>query len=228
MKKLSLIALIFIVSISFSFSQKVSGGLVVSPILSWVKPEGTYFAENDGIRFGYNVGLVGDLNLGENFAISSGILYNSFGANVKYLDSIISFPTADTTYGSQTLSPGSMVTYKMQYIEIPISLKGKTNEIGYITYFLKAGVSPFIRYKAKGEIVNGTDDILKGDVVPLFLMGVHIGGGIEYSLGGNTKLLVEAIYNAGLTDVEKIKIGADDKNEKIGMNSFSIRVGILF
>ncbi|MBU0766137.1 MAG: PorT family protein, partial [Bacteroidetes bacterium] len=185
--------------------------------------------EKDGVRFGYNIGLIGDLKLGDNFAFSVGLLYNSYGGNVKYLDMIRKFETEDETYDS--IAANSSITYKMQYIEIPVSLKGKTNEIGYITYFLKAGISPQIRYRAKAEVLNNTDEILDGKVAPFFSFGVHIGGGIEYSLGGNTKLLVEALYTTGLTDIEKVDIGlnsATEKNEKIVLNHFSIRVGILF
>ncbi|PLX03941.1 MAG: hypothetical protein C0594_09805 [Marinilabiliales bacterium] len=227
MKKSALLIIaIMLISIS-GFAQKISGGLVVSPMLSWTKPEGPKYAENGKIKFGYNVGLLGDYNLGDNFAFSAGVVYNNYGGNIQYLDTIQKFITEDEQY--DTILPNSIITYKMQFIEVPISIKGKTNEIGYITYFLRAGISPGFRYMSKATVENGVDDIVKGETIPAFALSVNIGGGIEYSLGGNTKLLVEAVYAAGLTDIDKVDIGiSETKNEKISLNHFDLRIGILF
>ena len=179
--------------------------------------------------FGFGFGIPIDFNFSKNFAFSTGIAYTNLGGSLKYKDSIPSFEAVDTTY---ILKPGSVVKYETSFIEIPLSFKGKTNEIGYITYFLKAGISPQFRFKAKGDVGSlNTDDDIKAEVRS-FNMSYHIGGGIEYSLGGSTKLLVEALFTNGLTNftkVETLKTGATaTKNEKTIMNSISLKVGILF
>jgi len=212
----------------YSFSQKVTGGIEISPLISWMKPDITQNIENEGVKPGFNFGFVCDLNLGDNFSFSTGILVNNFGGSLKFLDSIPAFTidkgTSDSIY---SFDPGAVIDYKLQYIELPFSLKGKTNEIGYVTYFLKAGVSPMIKWKAKGDVTQGNisgESIAKE--VTGFGIGFHVGGGIEYSLGGNTKLLVEMVYTNGLTDFTKTETVAGD--EKVILNVLALRAGILF
>jgi len=84
-----------------------------------------------------------------------------------------------------------------------IFLKGKTQEIGYITYFAKLGVNPSVALKTRADIdgdVTGApgkdlkDLNIKDNINPLS-MGWHVGGGIEYSLGGTTSLIAELIFS---------------------------------
>lgn len=230
MKKLALLIIVSFV-VSNVFSQKITGGVKISPLISFMKPDVSKKIENNKIKFGFNFGLVGDLNLSDNFAISTGINVNNLGGSLKYSDSIPNFTvdlgTSDSIYN---ISKGAILDYKLQYVEIPISIKGKTNEIGYITYFLQAGINPMIRWKAKG-IVNGgsiiDNESIVNEVSPLFV-AYNIGGGFEYSLGGNTKVLVEVIYKNGLTDITKTKVYGVNESDKIILNSISLSVGILF
>lgn len=234
MKK-SVIAIILIVFFGYSYGQKISGGLVVSPIVSWMKPDITKSIETEKAKFGFNYGIVGDFNFTENFAFSTGILVNNYGGSLKYTEGdSIHFKTSEDTYLVDSAKFPAIVDYKLQYVEIPIALKGKTNEIGYITYFLKAGISPGFRWKAKGDVnggslVNGESikDEVRGTVIAF-----NVGGGIEYSLGGNTKVLAEIIYNNGLTGVTKTEVFKDGEteatNDKVILNHVALKIGILF
>ncbi len=224
----------YLIGIAFIFitvsvmSQGVTGGLYISPVVSWLKPDSKNITK-DGSRFGFGFGIPVDINFSKNFAFTTGIAYTNLGGSLKYADSIPKFEAVDSIY---SLAKNSVVKYKTSFIEIPLAFKGKTNEIGYITYFLKAGVSPQFRFKAKGDVGSlNTGDDIKAEVRS-FNMGYNIGGGIEYSLGGSTKLLVEALFTNGLTNftkVETLKKGATaTKNEKTIMNSISLKVGILF
>ncbi|PIY03743.1 MAG: hypothetical protein COZ21_08445, partial [Bacteroidetes bacterium CG_4_10_14_3_um_filter_31_20] len=158
----------YLIGIVFAFisvsvmSQGVTGGLYLSPVISWLKPD-TKNITSDGSRFGFGFGIPVDFNFSKNFAFSTGIAYTNLGGSLKYLDSIPKFE-ADTIY---SLVKNTVVKYKTSFIEIPLSLKGKTNEIGYITYFLKAGISPQFRFKAKGDIssINPGDNLdIKAEV----------------------------------------------------------------
>lgn len=222
----------YLIGIAFIFitvsvmSQGVTGGLYISPVVSWLKPDSKNITK-DGSRFGFGFGIPVDLNFSKNFAFSTGIAYTNLGGSLKYLDSIPKFEAVDSIY---SLVKNSVVKYKTSFIEIPLAFKGKTNEIGYITYFLKAGVSPQFRFKAKGDVGSlNTGDDIKAEVRS-FNMGYNIGGGIEYSLGGSTKLLVEALFTNGLTNFTKVETlnKGTLKNEKTIMNSISLKVGILF
>jgi opacity protein-like surface antigen len=131
-----------------------------------------------------------------------------------------------------TLVAGSSINYNLNYLAIPFGFKGKTNEIGYLTYFLKAGVTPLINIKTLGTI--GTDEnILLSDEIKLFNMGWHLGGGAEYSLSGNTRVLFEVIYTGGLFDVDNSEVftttAMDQKTDpKVALSDIHLKVGILF
>lgn len=227
MKKYAIGILMAVFSVSV-MAQGVTGGLFFSPIISWMKPDSKNITKA-GTRIGFGFGVPVDFNFSKNFAFSTGISYNNLGGSLKYADSISNFNTVDTAF--TRLNPNTVVKYKTSFIEIPLSFKGKTNEIGYITYFLKGGISPQFRFKAKGDItVNSGDNVDIKDEVRSFNMGYHIGGGIEYSLGGSTKLLVEAVFTNGLTNFTKVEtiVKGTLKNEKTIMNSISLKLGILF
>lgn len=240
MKKYLIIAILFlvpyIVYMQEGFAQKITGGIEVSPVLSWMTPDIADNIDNEGVKLGFNFGIVGDYNFSDNFAFSTGIMVNSFGGKLKYSDSIPEFKvdlgTRDSTY---SFLEGAIVDYKLQYIEIPISLKGKTNEIGYMTYFMKAGINPMFRWKAKGDVSQGniSDKSIKYEVKS-FYFAFNVGAGFEYSFGGNTKLLLEFVYTNGLSDITNTKVHnkklseTSDESEKIILSNIALRVGILF
>ncbi len=218
MKKVFILLFVILI-VNIGVAQKVRFGLQFSPIVSWMKPNVTTI-ESEKPSFGFNYGIVLDNNFTDHYSFSTGVLINNYGGKLRYIDKIPEFITADSTY--LNLDSGAIVTYKLQFIEIPISMKFKTNEIGYITYFMRAGLNPQIKVGAKGDVTqeNISGANIKKEVNFLNL-SYHIGGGIEYSLGENTAFLVEVIYSNGFLDV------TSDKN-KVVLNNVALRLGILF
>ncbi|PKP17287.1 MAG: hypothetical protein CVU05_15815 [Bacteroidetes bacterium HGW-Bacteroidetes-21] len=222
MKKLVIISILATFTLS-GMAQKFSGGLYFSPTFNWMKPDVKQI-EKDAMRTSFGFGLEGDFILTDNFVIASGLRFNNMGGSLKYLDTVPKFVTPDSTY---KLNPGHVVKYKTQYVGIPIYIKGKTNEIGGIFYFMKAGVVPSFRYSAKGDVtVNSNDDIR--DEVRGIYTSFELGGGIEYVLGGNTRVLAEIVYSNGLTDVTKTVLVGKTKTDKVVQNGIMLNVGILF
>ena len=69
-------------------------------------------------------------------------------------------------------------------------MKLKTEELGYLTFFLQLGLNPMININARGESGDGTlDDESIRETTQLFNLGYHAGVGVEYRLGGNTALI---------------------------------------
>jgi hypothetical protein len=203
--------------------EKFSGGLYVSPEISWFKPDSKQ-VEKEKSRMSFGFGLTSDIALTNNFSLNIGLGFLNAGGSLKYLDSLPKIETVDSTY--LKLPQNKIIKYKLQYLEIPISIKGKTNEIGYISYFLKFGISPLILYKSRADVTVDSNDDIKNEVRSV-AFAYHIGAGITYKLKGDTKLLVEGIFRNGLSDIEKIKnyAGKDYKNI---LNTIEIRVGIVF
>ena len=228
MKKI-IIASLAVLLVFQGFSQKFTGGVFFSPGLTWMKPDLSKRVENEGVKLGFNFGLQGDMNIvGENFRLNFGLLANKFGGEIKYLDSIPEFVTNDSTY---SFSKNASVDYKLTYISLPIGLKGRTNEIGYMTYFMKAGIQPYIRWKAKADVTQGNiADEPINDEMKFMYFDYYIGGGFEYNLGGSTSLVVELVFNNGFSDLTNTRRYKDklEETDKIILNHLDLRVGIIF
>lgn len=224
MKKVFLYSILIILGTSVLYSQeKFSGGIYFTPEISWFKPDNKKI-ESEKSRFSFGFGLTSDITLTQAFALNLGLGFFNAGGSLRYLDSIPKIQAVDTTYLG--ISSGKIIKYKLQYIELPISIKGRTKEMGYISYFLKFGLSPLIRFKSRADITVDSNDDIKNEVRALSF-AYHLGGGITYSLKGNTKLLFEAVFRNGLSDIEKIK-NAANKDYKNILNTLELRFGIVF
>jgi hypothetical protein len=218
MKKITILSVLLVSLFMMSSAQNEKFfrfGLHGSPGIVWIKPDTKDF-ESKGIRLGFGYGLITEFSLADNYSFTTGIesFYNGGKLERKYtIDSI------------------TTTTYKLQYLEIPVALKMKTNEINYITYFAKFGGSIGARLNSKADITikqgsrettDSDQDINKN--INLFRVAFQLGVGIEYSLGGSTAILVGLNFNNGLTDILKNK----DKVMKANNNYISLNLGVLF
>ncbi len=233
MKKIILISFSLLL-IGNLFAQKLSGGLFVGPSMSWMSTD-SKIVKTDGMKFGYNFGALVDFNLIDNFAISTGIQFNNLGGNLIYP---YGAPPIQPKEGNKTdtLAAEGKMKYNLNYIAIPVGFKGKTNEIGYITYFLKGGVTPLINIKTLASFQNNENILFENTLlkeINFFNLGWHLGGGIEYSLSGNTRILAEIIYTGGLLDVDKTPLFNSNaqnstNNPRVALNDIHLKIGILF
>lgn len=224
MKKYFLSAILFIFLVNINTAQ-VSFSIDCAPQLSWLKSDKSIVAK-DASKFGFKYGLNLDFFFGgERYAFSTGIKINNLGGSLIY--------NTDTSLGFyhdgalDTLPTGISINYKLQYLEIPLGLKFKTNEIGYMTYFMQVGISPLINIGAVADAKH-PDSFFEGEKineeVRLFSLGYFISGGMEYNLGGATSLLVGLSYFNGFMDVTS----NDDVKDKTILNSVSVNLGIKF
>ncbi len=168
---------------------------------------------------GLNAGLGMDYYFAENYAFATGISINNIGGKLDYSNDI----TFNVSPVEIIVPAGNTITYQLRYINIPLGLKFKTNEIGYSTFFANLGVTPMINIQSRAtdfsEILykeNIADDIMT------FNMSYFITMGIQYSLGGSTALIGGLGFSSGFMDVTSRAL------DKITINTFSLRVGILF
>lgn len=231
MKKIVLIAAMSMAMLSL-FAQggepAVRVGITASPAISWFK--GADKNVNSGkIRMGLEYGLLLDINLSkksQNYMLETGITGVLMGGNAVY-DTLLVPVGGFTTYRN-----GVDARFKMQYVNIPISLKLKTNEIGYITYFGQLGFVP--GFKVGGRVDSDAlgyenekldkenETIFKA---PLFSLGLNVGGGIEYALNDRTALVVGLNFVNNFTN--GIKVKTEDK-DKQAFKYLLLRLGILF
>jgi opacity protein-like surface antigen len=229
MKKLFFtIALTAMAGLIHAADSKLHFGLKGAPSLAWLRTD-TKGLESDGSKFGFSYGLVTEFNFADNYAFATGIDIAYRGGKFKTVTT--EYPDSVTTVTTSTRSK-----YTIQYIEIPLSLKLKTNEIGYLTYFLQAGVSPGFKIRARGSYeaaiqttvgsttTNSSDsqsdiDIMKD--INNFNISMLIGGGVEYTLSGSTVLLAGIQFNNGFLDVF-------DGDPKVNSNYLALTIAVLF
>lgn len=217
MKKYIIVIILFF-SFMNSQGQDLRFGVFVDPQLSWLTPDAKNI-NRDGFRAGIKGGLILDKYFAKNYAFTTGISISNMGGNLHYEDSV----TIETLEEDYILNPESSVEYKLQYVSVPIGLKFKTNEIGYFTFFAQLGFTPQINIKAKADASdNQIDNENISKELNLFNMSYFFGGGLEYSLGGNTALMGGIIFNNGFIDV------LSSKNVKETLSFLSVRLGIMF
>lgn len=205
--KISLFVLAFVVAVSSIVNaqsdndSKFNFGLKLSPTIAWFKAEGTGI-ESDGAKVGFAYGLIADINFAKNYSFETGIDVTYRGGKTKsvYTDTLV-------TYEAKR-------NITLQYIELPITLKLKTNEIGYMTYFGRVGFAP-------GVNIRASNDISKKDV-NAFNLSLIVGLGAQYSLGGKTAALLGLTYNNGFLDIDK------NNGSKLASSFIALDLGIMF
>jgi hypothetical protein len=174
--------------------NKLYFGLKASPSVSWLQVKSTDL-EGDGAKIGFSYGLITDINFSENYAFGTGIDINHQGGKIKY-PGVLGTEKATITE-----------EYALQYLEIPLTLKMRTKEIGYFTYYGRFGVGADVllsaKYDAKlasnSEKIEYKDQNIYDDL-RFFRASMIIGLGAEYNISGSTKLVIGATYNNGFVN----------------------------
>lgn len=229
MRKSILVVFSFLLIAFAAQAGKVRFGIHVDPTIAWMKPDIKEIAFN-GMRIGFNYGLSFDYNISDNYAIATGIHISHSGGKISYGGS---YPVLPQSFPTDTFPSGTAVIYKLQNLELPIGLKLKTNQVGYITYFAQISFITRFNLTATGDVLtpSSTNDKNQEKIredIRLFNLGWEVGGGIEYSLGGNTSLLLAAYFNNGFTDITKPKLVDPALDGRVVGNYIDIRVGLLF
>lgn len=218
MRRLLLISFLLSIMISLEAQPPIRFSVHLDPQFAWLNSDDNS-VEPDGSIFHMQVGLHMDYFFAPNYAFSLGLGINNLGGNLNYADSTDFYSKGEILL----VEPGQTVKMNLQYLDIPLGLKLKSEELGYATFFLQLGFNPMISLNAKATSEDGTLD--KQDIqesVHRFNLGYHAGLGVEYKLGGNTALIGGLRWSAGLTDV------TDNDQANVKTNAVSIHLGILF
>ena len=200
-------------------AQEIRLGVHMDPIITWFSPKNKDL-NRDGIRPGIDGGLIVETYFHPNYAFATGLSIGILGGNLNYADSV-TIKVGD--HDEVMLDAGSTVAYNLSYITIPVSLKMKTNEIGYMTYFAQLGFKPQFntgsRAKSTGKILN--KDFV-GREINLMNLSYFIGAGMEYGIGGQTAVTAGIFFQKGFMDV------LSDNHYKANLNFLTIQLGVMF
>lgn len=214
-------------------------GIKVTPNVSWFRPADVKALEGNGGKVKIGFGLITEFSLAKNYSFATGIEFPNFsGGNLKFKTDSVSY----TTEESDTFYIASR-SYNLQYVEIPLTLKLKTNEIGYLTYFGHVGAQLGVRTKATSKdegVIHGSNtnteikDVDINKEVFLLKAALTIGAGAEYNFSGNTSLVFGLNYMYGITNALKKQsttlrnVDGTPFQQKANLDQVVLTVGVLF
>lgn len=180
-------------------------GFTLSPNLSWVTNDGNDFVA-DGSKVGFSYGVLADIGFAKNYFFSTAFTV--------------------TALNSKALKTGvSTDQYRLQYIEVPFTLKLKSNPTDQGRFYGQFGLGTGINISAKKDAESAGSNILVKDIsissdVNAFRLGLIMGAGAEWNAGRNLTVLTGVTFNNGFTKVFK---DYDSRNPFISLN-----LGVFF
>ncbi|WP_436514634.1 porin family protein [Ekhidna sp. To15] len=198
--------LLLILSSVASMAQ-VKLGLKLAPVISSNRAKNDLqTVENDGSKMKFSIGLVADKTLSDTYYLSSGLIY---------LPKRIAFRSADGTVEEE---------YKLQYLQIPATLKLFTNELAPdMKAYLQVGTALEIKVFDEAEDPSFVN-IEKFTPIDI---PVILGAGIEYRAGINTTLFGGFSYQRGLINAVN-EASAAFEDLQLRNTIFSIDFGVKF
>lgn len=228
MKKLITVFFLTVYISTIAFAEEPAGkkfhfGLKGAPGLFWIKPENSKEIANNGSKFGFSYGLILEFGITDNYSFATGI--DVAGMAAKYTRTVDSTSTITNQFKYDT---------KLNYVQIPLTLKMKTKNINGIKYFGQFGLNAGFNYKAVSDYTKTTTGLPAGaqskdyneedikDITLPLRLALVVGGGVEYNLSGATSILFAAHYDNGFLSINKKDEG------KLFSKGVVATVGILF
>lgn len=132
----------------------VKMGVRMSPNFSWVKvQEGPM--SNDGLGLGFSYGVTADFAMfkSTNYWLGTELSVSTIPVNAKSKTELRNVKPKTGSIGSYDTVKynGGQVDlkYNIQYLQIPLTIKMKTDEIGNMRYFFQFGIAPSFALSTK-------------------------------------------------------------------------------
>jgi len=193
--------------------KKFKIGFQVSPSVDFFTPS-TRGVELDKAKAKFGYGLMFERAFTNNYALVFGLEHKMAGASLDFRQAAVDGEGARyTPKGDANRFELQTRLYRYDYVNVPISLKLMTNEIGYMTYFGQFGVdlSVLVNAQAKDEgNLYTTDSTFASQTVDFTKVGkqtnfmnvkLRVAVGAEWNFSGNTSLVFSVSYHNGFIDL---------------------------
>lgn len=180
-------------------------GFTLSPNLSWITDDGNNLV-SDGSKVGFSYGVLADIGFAKNYFFSTAFTV--------------------TALNSKAVRTGvSTDEYRLQYIEVPFTLKLKSNPTDQGRFYGQFGLGTGISISAKKDTESAGTNVIAKDVsissdVNTFRLGLIMGVGAEWNAGRNLTVLTGVTFNNGFT---KAFNDFDSRNPFMALN-----LGVFF
>lgn len=236
-------------------AQALRIGFQTSPMISWINNNDNLIIRNKG-NLGLKLGTMADIYFKDNYSFTTGLtlafheggefLYEIGGNYLPLSD--LSDPALNT--GDKPLPDGVRIRYNVQYLEIPVGLKIRSKEYGYLRYFVEAPIFTF------SALTRGRADIQTDDAVyekenihkDISILNIFWGVGIgaELSMSQTNSLICGLYFQSGLFDFVRdkghraiVNPGEDpndptddylkqNEDSRATINNLALRFGIIF
>jgi len=189
-----------------------------NPSLNWLNTT-SEDVSRQGTVMGYDFGIIGDVFFSDNahYSLLTGLLVLNTGGSLNFRGD------QDFNFAGKALPPNTEIRYRLRYLEVPFSIKLKTDEFHRVFYWGVFGLSPMINIGANGKF--GTYRRINiNEEVNLFNVAMNVGVGFDFDLGGNNSASAGLIFQNGLSDITT----DNPFNDKTILNSLKIRLGLIF
>ena len=276
MKKSILLIAVCLLFSKLSTSQDIKNvrfGIRFTPAINWMVPDNDKKIQKGGAVMKAGIGLVLEFKLASVVSLQTGLEYSGAGCKAKYGtdsaaylykdDAIVKatiandmVKNADSTFFA---SGGTILflkerKYNIGYLNIPLTFKLKTKDIGGFTYFGQIGGNLFIRTSTRGNnsytvyqeklgVPIISKDIVKDSKVDvsksvnLFSACGSFGAGAEYNISGSTSAYASLHYQYHFMNTTKADSGylirfkdgkASEFPNTMKLRQIVLAIGILF
>ncbi|MCP4460883.1 MAG: PorT family protein [Cytophagales bacterium] len=194
-------------------------GIKVAPVIHSTRillDDQTVAITNDGSNTKLSFGLVVDKSLTDSYVFSTGLIYIPKEVMIDIA------PDA-----ANPIVFNNLESYKLQYLQIPLTLKLFTNEIKPdVRAFFQLGMALDIKVYEEADLT-----LVEPEVIAQFQpinIPVVLGGGFEYNLGINTVFFGEVSYHRGLNNIVKTTNVSFEQDLEMRSTILSIDLGIKF
>ncbi len=199
-------------------NQKYRFGLQFNPNISWLKVNTSGYSAS-GNKFGFSYGLSFEYLMTKNYLFSTGLTV--LNTKAKLVHHLINIPSIEL-----------IEEFELKYVEVPILLKLRTNEIGYLTYYGQFGFMAGFKFRDNSTTEYNSTSSFGFNITPtlepsdvnefnFFNLSLVIGGGIEYNISGNTTLMLGVTFSNGFID-------QINKETSANLNYVALNFGIYF
>ncbi len=230
--------------------NRVRFGAYLAPSISWMKPttttdgEKAYRVVSDGPKLGFTYGLMADYFFAPNYGVVTGLQITTSGG--KIIANAI-----DDSWAAKKVVKADF-NYNLQYLEIPLNLKLRTDDLGGFKLFGQLGLTGGINIAKKADYtVNyyDTGTALKtvadtkakisgsfGAIAPI-LFSMNIGAGIEIPIANKLRFYAALFFNNGffpdttkpdLYDEKNLGYKGTFRDANTRLNNFALRLGLFF
>jgi len=216
------LAIFFVILAAVGYSQPHTRlSFVVDPSANWMRTSNSSNVGNGKSMLGYDFGLNADYYFSgdERYALATGLQITNIGGELDYRS------TSGFKFSGVSMTGSPKIKYQLRYVEIPFSIKLRTDEFNRAYYWGLLGFSGMVNISAKG---TSNDGVMKkasiGDEVNLFNIAMNVGIGFDYDLGSSNAISAGLIFQNGLIDVTTDNAYSD----KTIINSLKFKIGLIF